>query len=219
MPKVVDPGARRLQVVEAVFRVVVRDGLQRASLRVVADEAGLNIGSVRHYFADQQELMRFAMTAMLERVAARITARVASLGQVASRSREERVGIAADILGQLLPLDRERGAEVTVFLDFVLAARTNPAFADLARRSADGTRQLIRRILAGLNPHADLDLETERLAALVDGLSLNGVLQPGLLDPATAAAALRRHLDQVSRAEAPAGRAGVGRAEANDPSG
>jgi DNA-binding transcriptional regulator YbjK len=202
MPKVVDPDARRRHVVEALFRVVVRDGLQRASLRVVADEAALNIGSVRHYFIDQQELMRFAMTSMLERVAARITAQVARLGQVDSRSRQEKVDIAVNVLSELLPLDQQRRSEVTVFLDFVTAARTNPAFADLARDSAAGVRQLIQRILARLGPQGDLNLETERLAALIDGLSLNGVLQPDLLPPATATAVLRRHLNEISRPSA-----------------
>jgi DNA-binding transcriptional regulator YbjK len=202
MPKVVDPDARRRHVVEALFRVVVRDGLQRASLRVVADEAALNIGSVRHYFIDQQELMRFAMTSMLERVAARITAQVARLGQVDSRSRQEKVDIAVNVLSELLPLDQQRRSEVTVFLDFVTAARTNPAFADLARDSAAGVRQLIQRILARLGPQGDLDLETERLTALIDGLSLNGVLQPDLLPPATATAVLRRHLNEISRPSA-----------------
>ncbi|MEI5134937.1 TetR family transcriptional regulator [Streptomyces libani] len=57
MPKQVDREARRREVVDALFRVAVRDGLQRASLRAVADEARLNIGSVRHYFAGQEELM------------------------------------------------------------------------------------------------------------------------------------------------------------------
>jgi DNA-binding transcriptional regulator YbjK len=199
MPKVVDRDARRHHVVEALFRVVVRDGLQRASLRVVADEAALNIGSVRHYFADQQDLMRFAMTSMMERVSARIIARISQLGDVQSRSREEQIAIAVDILSELLPLDQERRTEATVFLDFVTAARTNPAFADLAHKSADGTRRLIHRVLARLSPEGRLDLETERLAALIDGLSLNGVLQPQLLDSVTMTAVLQRHVNEVSQ--------------------
>ena len=199
MPKVVNRDARRHHVVEALFRVVVRDGLQRASLRVVADEAALNIGSVRHYFADQQDLMRFAMTSMLERVSARITARVSQLADVQSHSREDQIAIAVDILSELLPLDQERRTEATVFLDFVTAARTNPAFADLAHQSAEGTRKLIHRILARLHPESPLDLETERLTALLDGLTLNGVLQPQLLDPGTTTAVLQRHLSQVSQ--------------------
>ncbi|MEK8143280.1 TetR family transcriptional regulator [Streptomyces sp. M10(2022)] len=75
-----DPDARRRTVVDALFRVVVRDGLQRTSLRAVADEAELNIGSLRHYFASQQELMGFAMQSMLDRLGSRLLQRVEQIG-------------------------------------------------------------------------------------------------------------------------------------------
>ncbi|XIE77327.1 TetR/AcrR family transcriptional regulator [Streptomyces sp. SBR177] len=200
MPKQVDPEARRQEVVDALFRVVVREGLQRASLRNVADEAGLNIGSVRHYFASQQELMRFAMRAMLDRVGARLRERVAAIGDLSERPHAEQLRLAADLLAELLPLDERRRAEVTVFLDFNTAARTDPAFADLSRRTAEGARELVRRILGrlaatgALRPGLDLDTETERLTSLVDGLGLNAVLHPGLLAPEGSTAVLTAHL-------------------------
>jgi len=204
VPKQVDPGARRLRVVDAVFRVVVRDGLPRASLRSVADEAGLNIGSVRHYFTSQQELMRFAMQAMLDRLSVRLQHRADRIGEVGRLPPAEQRRRAYDLLAELLPLDDERRAEVTVFIDFVTAARTNPAFADLAENAALGTRTLVRRILdrlrttGAIRGDLDLDTETERLTALLDGLGLNGILQPDLVTAATCAAALRTHLDTLS---------------------
>jgi AcrR family transcriptional regulator len=203
MPKQVDPGARRRDVVDALFRVVVRDGLQRASLRTVADEASLNIGSLRHYFTSQQQLMRFAMQAMLDRVSDRLLRRLDGIGEVRTLPPVAQRRFLADLLAELLPLDEDRRAEVTVFLDFVTAARTNPAFADLAEKAAQGTRTLVRRTLGRLQElgairtDLDLDLETERLAALVDGLSLNAVLQPGILGAETCAAILYGHLDTL----------------------
>ena len=50
MPIVVDPEERRRDLAEAVWRVVRRDGLERASVREVAREAGVSMGSLRHYF-------------------------------------------------------------------------------------------------------------------------------------------------------------------------
>ena len=205
VPKQIDPSLRRLDVVDAVFRVVVRDGLERASLRTVADEAGLNIGSVRHYFASQQDLMRFAMQAMLDRVSARLLARIGEIGDVGALRPAEQRHRAAGVLGELLPLDDQRRAEATVFIDFVTAARTNATFADLADRAARGTRTLVRQILARLQATGgvradldlDLDVETERLTALLDGLSLNGILYPGIATPDMCAAALRTHLDSL----------------------
>lgn len=61
MPKIVDPGARRRAVADAVLRVIGREGVEGASLRNVAEEAGLAIGSVRHYFRDHDELLLFTM--------------------------------------------------------------------------------------------------------------------------------------------------------------
>jgi Uncharacterized protein conserved in bacteria len=59
VPKVVDPAERRRELAEAVWRVIRRDGLEQASVRNVAREADLSMGSLRHYFATQSELMAF----------------------------------------------------------------------------------------------------------------------------------------------------------------
>ncbi|MGW8379449.1 TetR family transcriptional regulator C-terminal domain-containing protein [Streptomyces sp. ODS28] len=210
MPRQVDAAARRRAVVDALFRVVVRDGLQRASLRAVADEAGLNIGSVRHYFGSQAELMRFAMRSMIDRVTRRLEDRLAGLGDLDALGADERRRVAVELLAELLPLDEGRRAEITVFLDFGVAARTEPGLADLAAEAARGTRALARRALAGLSGAGavrdglDLDAETDRLAALVDGLGLHGVLHPDTLSPRRCRAALAAHLEQL----APGGGAG-----------
>ncbi|MFI8962620.1 TetR/AcrR family transcriptional regulator [Streptomyces sp. NPDC053493] len=207
MPKQVDPEARRRHVVDALFRVVVRDGLQRASLRAVADEAELNIGSLRHYFASQQELMRFAMQSMLDRLGARLLERVTRIGDLTAHARPERIRLATELLAELLPLDELRRAEVTVFLDFNTAARTDAAFADLSRETAEGARRLVSRVLTrldasgALRPGLDLDTETERLTALLDGLGLNAVLHPALLTPQACLDALRAHMADLSAAD------------------
>ncbi|MBT2385622.1 TetR/AcrR family transcriptional regulator [Streptomyces sp. ISL-11] len=209
MPKYVDPETRRRDVVDALFRVAVRDGLQRASLRAVADEAGLNIGSLRHYFASQQELMNFAMQSMLDRLGSRLIQRVEQIGELRRHPRTEQLRLAADLLAELLPLDERRRAEVTVFLDFNAAARTNPDFGDLSRRTAAGARELVRRVLvrlaeAGtLRTGLDIDVEVERLTALLDGLGLSAVLHPDIVSAGTCVTVLRAHLDDLSSPVAP----------------
>ena len=54
---------------------------------------------------------------------------------------------ALRLLDELLPLDDTRRAEITVFLEFATAARTDPALDHLAREAAAGTRTLVRRVL------------------------------------------------------------------------
>ncbi|MEU6721983.1 TetR family transcriptional regulator C-terminal domain-containing protein [Nonomuraea sp. NPDC046802] len=204
MPKVVDPVERRHAVVDALFRVVVRDGLQRASLRTVAAEAQLNIGSLRHYFATHEELTRFAMASMIERVGGRLRASVDEAGDLAALPPADLLELAVRLLGELLPIDESRRAEVTVFLDFAAASRTDPALRDLAERAAVGMRGFVRLVLErlgsrdALRPGVRIDVETERLASLVDGLGMNAVLHPELVSASDCLDILRAHLGALA---------------------
>lgn len=201
MPKVVDPVTRREAVVEAVFRVVYRDGLARASLRNVADEAGLAIGSVRHYFSSHAELMDFAMNAMIDRVSGRVMQHVT---RAQGPEPGDRRALVAELLGELLPLTEDRRREAVVWLEFAAAARTAPRLRPLAQRTHDGMRQMVSRVLTAarengrLRRGADIAVETERLCALVDGLTVTAVLQPEHLDAATMRTVLSRHLDSLT---------------------
>ncbi|MFC4112008.1 TetR/AcrR family transcriptional regulator [Nonomuraea zeae] len=200
MPKVVDPEARRDEVVDAVFRVVRRAGFEQASLRNVAEEAGLAIGSIRHYFAGHTDLMVFAMRASIDRVGARILERVGPL--LAATDHGERAEGVEAMLAELLPLDERRREEATVWLAFTTAARTRPELQPLAREAYDGMRRLVRRIVEGVARHRRLPgepaVETERLCALIDGLTVEGVLHPERMTPELMAAVLRRHLETLA---------------------
>jgi AcrR family transcriptional regulator len=118
MPKLVDPDQRRSELAQAVWTVIRRDGLQRASVRNVAREAGLSMGSLRHYFASQSELLCFAM----QLVGDRARARVAALEPGADPRRR-----AEQLLAELVPLDDERRAESEVWLAFTGHALVDPA--------------------------------------------------------------------------------------------
>ena len=50
------------------------DGLERASLREVADEAGLAVGSVRHYFSSSEELLAHSFGVAVDRITGRLEA-------------------------------------------------------------------------------------------------------------------------------------------------
>src|SRR3712207_1800224 len=117
MPRVVDPAERRADLAEAVWRVVRRHGLDGASVRAVAREAGLSMGSLRHYFGTQSELLIVAMRMVIER----IELRVARLP-----ARDDPRQAAQSVLLELLPLDDERRAENEVWLAFTARALVDP---------------------------------------------------------------------------------------------
>ncbi|MFI6304867.1 TetR/AcrR family transcriptional regulator [Amycolatopsis thailandensis] len=202
MPKIVDPGVRRLEIAEAVFRVIQRDGLAQASLRSVAEEAGLAIGSVRHYFRGHDELIVFAMRALGDRLEARLLGHLPDLLDPRT-PRSRRQEITEALLGELLPLTEQTRAETDVWLAFSAAAKNRPDLAEEAVRMYEGVRALVRRVLDGANEAGglldDLDLavETERLAALLDGLALS----TGRTPPELMRTVLRRHLETLRRPE------------------
>lgn len=205
MPRYVDPVARRTAVIDALFRVTERDGLHSASLRTVAEEAGLSIGSVRHYFASHHDLMTFAMRSMLDRLGTRLRARLDELGDLRHLSPAERLSAATGLLAELLPLDDRRRGEVAVFLDFMVASRTETSFQEPAHEAFTGERAFLRLLLERLRDTGtlrrdlDLTLETERLAALLDGLSLTTVLRPSLSRPENHVALLEAHLRALAQ--------------------
>ena len=172
MPKIIDADDRREFVADAVFRVILERGLAQASLRNVAQAAQLALGSVRHYFDDQAELMEFACRVNSERIHVRALDKLEVLeGQALPLTAAEAVDLCAAVLEELLPLDEERRADAVVqLLESPLAA-------------------------AKLVP---VD-EAEKLIGLLDGLSLRMVLQPAWAAPEQGRATLRRHLRSLLR--------------------
>jgi AcrR family transcriptional regulator len=212
MPKIVDPEARRREVAEAVFRVARRDGLEQASLRNVAAEAGLAIGSVRHYFGGQADIMIFAMRYFAERAGERLRLRAGRLAvpDPAAPPAEHAAALEA-LFAELLPLDAERREEAEVWLAFVVGARTRPELRPLAAEMHGDLRSIALRVLraAGrtgvLRPDLDLEAEAARVHALVDGLTLHAVLQPESSGPEEIRAVLRRHVAELTTVPATGG--------------
>jgi AcrR family transcriptional regulator len=204
MPKVVDPAERRLVLVEAVWQVIRRDGLEQASVRNVAREAGLSTGSLRHYFASQSELMVFAFRAVIDRIESRLA------GLEPERDPRRR---AQRVLAELLPLDDEQRAENEIWLAFTSRAMVDPALRALRDEGYDALRAGCQAIVtdlaaAGLAP-TDIPAETQRLHALLDGLAVHAAMRADLHTAEALTAAIARHLDALAteRAaqDAPAG--------------
>lgn len=175
-----------------------RVGVAEASLSAIADEAGLAIGSVRHYFPNHDAILLFAMNELGSRVSARFSAQL-------ERVAHDDVALpdVEAMLAELLPLDEDRRVETEVWLSFVAASRTRPALAEVAATVSTGIRAVIGRVLAGAQRRGlieigDLDLETERTTAVLDGLALAVVLPPHL--PADIAlTTLRMHIGSLRR--------------------
>lgn len=182
MPRIVDAEQRREHVVDAVLRLVDRGGVSAASLRNVADEAGLNVGSVRHYFTSHHELLLAAATTMADRATARIERHLADFDE--SASDEARLEVLLDVLMELLPADDARRTECVIFLAFAEHSRTMASLQSVTRELFRGPRELAHAIFGDSGLSADdTRLAIDALAATVDGLTLQGVHESDRFPP------------------------------------
>ena len=206
MPKIVDPDQRRRHIVAAVFRVIARDGASRASLRSIAAEAELAIGSVRHYCGTRQEIREMAIEALTSGFEERFRKHLAARSAVRAGALSRR-DLAVRVFEEFLPLDQRRWNEAAVWLEFSVAARTDEEFAPYVTRLRRGTHTVIERVLAAterageLRDGARVDVEADRLTALLDGLTLR-CLEPDGLSVDRARDVLDLHLEDLLRPNA-----------------
>ncbi len=81
VPKKVDHEARRREISEALWRITGSRGLDAASLRDVAAEAGISLGRLQHYFRTRDEMLIFALRHINQLAADRIRARIEALAE------------------------------------------------------------------------------------------------------------------------------------------
>lgn len=198
MPKIVDAEARRAEIVEAVFRIIAVDGLERASLREVADEAGLAVGSVRHYFAGSEELLSHSFAAVVDRITGRLTAALPAMAANEPGTGPHREAVLT-LLSEFLPLDEERAVDACVWMAFKNAARIRPFLAAEADRSHREVAAVVGQVITALVPddgdgQHSLAVEAERLLATLDGLCMHALLQPAWMTAQMCHDVLDRHL-------------------------
>jgi AcrR family transcriptional regulator len=166
VPKQVDHAERRERIADAVLAVVARGGIEEASVRHVAAEAGVSVGMVQHYFGTKDELMRAALARVGERVQARMGSEIAAPAEAARA-----------LFLELLPGDEERAREARVALAFLAYAAVRPEVGAELREDAVRLRGFLA---AGFGS----EVAAAGLLALMDGLGTQVLL--GQLDAALA---------------------------------
>jgi AcrR family transcriptional regulator len=178
VPKLVDHDVRRAEIVAAAGRLIARHGLEAATVRAIAAEAGCSTGVLDHYFVDKDDLLLQALAASHRRISGRF-ARVA-------RGHRGLAAVRA-LLADNLPTDSSRRDETRLEVQFWARSLGDPALLEVQRREMAAFRRALGRHLAEAvadgetTPGLDPDDALDRLLALMDGLSLRAVLEPGRL--------------------------------------
>ncbi|GGD96184.1 TetR/AcrR family transcriptional regulator [Paenibacillus nasutitermitis] len=194
MPKIVDHQQRKENIAEAAWRVIRREGMDGVSVRRIAQEMGISLGSLRHYFDNQSELLAFSMRLASQRVHARIR-NLPFSGDIRHDIEQ--------VIAQLLPLDEERRSEAEIWLAFAGKAISDSEIRIMSQDIHDelraGFRLIIDQLTASkLTPSAiDAEYEAGRLHALVDGLVVHHTVYPDRVNKSDMISIVSRHLDSL----------------------
>lgn len=194
------------RVVEAAWRAVAARGLEGASVRAIAVEAGVSTGYVTHYFPSKQallvEVLRFNNLRAAQRVAE----------QVADRRGLDALDAAIEAV---LPFDADRRREWQVWVAAFGSQADGDAPAAGLREGWSGLRRTLRELLAqavedgDLDPELDLKYEAERLVAMAAGIGLAAGVQAPSASRGNARQIVADHLAGLS----PSGRSAPRRRE------
>lgn len=165
MARSVDHQQRRLEVLAAARRVIVRDGIEAATTRNIAREAGCSSGALTHYFADKDDILSSLLRHSHERVRRRRRERTAGVR-----------GLAAlrELLLDSLPLDAERTRETRLEIDFWSRGLTAEHLADVQRREHAKLRAAIRRHLAEAHEAGEITLPRTPPSEVLEEIAAKG---------------------------------------------
>lgn len=197
-----DRDARKAQLAHAVWQVILTRGISAVSVRSVAEQAGLVVGSLRHVFPTRAELMTFSAELMLQRATERV------LAVPWSEDPEE---YALNVIEQLLPLTEDSRAELEVNLALMAEAVALPDLLAIRDRVHQQLREVTTRLVELLSgPSRDprhVDAATQRLHALIDGLAFHLLHHRPDDDPAWALDIIRGEMSAIRSGNAADGRA------------
>lgn len=186
---------RRIEVSAAAWRVIVREGLDRTSMRAIARELDCTTGVVTHYFRDKQELILFALDRVTE-----------NLKQAMEEVAEQPISVErlVEMLCAFLPLDDRRQEILKVWVAFLGYAVGRESLMLEHQASAGELREVIMRELKILQSakkiRQDIDagVEANSLLALVNGIALDSLIQKNCLSPKQQKMVIQRYFDGIT---------------------
>jgi AcrR family transcriptional regulator len=185
---------RRIEVANAAWRVIVREGLDRASMRAIAQELGSSTGVVTHYFRDKEDLILFALERVFENVLEDM--KVCTKGRQGIDRLEQMILTA-------LPLNISDKDDWKVWVAFLGYSIGREHLVQQHRKRYDFLRQIISQELAELQTAnliragLDLALEANALIALVDGIGTGVVICPEQFSAEQQQYLVRRHINAL----------------------
>src|SRR5689334_1081913 len=124
VPKRVDHEQRRRQIGEALLRIASTRGLQSATMREVAAEAGVSVRLVQYYFETKEQLLLAALAYLGEQLTERVRAGIRALGPVTPQT------VVRGTLTAALPTDEESVRLTRAYTGFYTLVFSEPEIGE-----------------------------------------------------------------------------------------
>ncbi|WP_113716689.1 TetR/AcrR family transcriptional regulator [Arthrobacter dokdonensis] len=191
MPKIVDHDQRRLELVDATWRIIARHGIEGATMREIALEAGFANGALKPYFPTKDDLITFAFGHVFNRTNQRIAGTSAG-----------KAGLEAlrGFCREVLPLDEDRINEARIVIPFWQKALTDPEKAELHETSMNQWRSALQGHLRQARDRGEVTTAVgdedivNQLMSMLLGAQIVAAMSPGEHLPAQLDAALDAYL-------------------------
>ena len=171
---------RRADLIEAMLDCIAEGGIQNATVREVAERAGVSGGLIRHYFETKEHLLHAAYHATMEEMMA--------LGNEAIAVCPPKARLKAFVVACLTPpmIDPRR---LSLWAAFIAMAHADPAMGKIHRETYGAYRILIENVIAEafseagrVAPQAVVRRLAIEVNAVLDGLWLEGSLAGDMFD-------------------------------------
>ncbi|MDT0317148.1 TetR/AcrR family transcriptional regulator [Streptomyces millisiae] len=199
MPVRVDHEERRRQIAEALLRIADTQGLQSASMRAVAAEAGVSLRLVQYYFTTKEALLLDALDRLGGQLRARMERWIAAVGAPATPR-----GLVTAVLSSILPTDQESRRITRTYAAYYTLVLSDP---ELTGKRGTAQPDLLESFLAKqvraaqqageIDAGRDPEMTAAGLLAMVNGLG-SSVLG-GQRSGESALTILTHHLDELFR--------------------
>ena len=165
---------RRDAMIAAALDLIAEGGIAAATVRAIAEKAGVTPGLIRHYFKTKEDLTRAAYQTVMDRMtqASALVLDTAPDGAVAR--------LAAFVAASLRPPVVDPAA-MGLWAGFIHHVQRDPMLREVHRTTYLGYRDVLQALIAALPRKADpATLRAQAIACngVIDGLWLEGCALP-----------------------------------------
>ncbi|RPF50401.1 TetR/AcrR family transcriptional regulator [Aquisalibacillus elongatus] len=196
MPKIIDHAERKDQIVEAMFRIIHHSGFEKATLREIAKEAGLSLGSVQHFFPKQKDIYMFAIDVVYQRFEERM--------QQVVQDYQGGFENAVRMIKQIVSANtEEERMENDIWMKFSIMATMNPEYQEPKNKSREVDLNFAKDVLDTLYQEGHLKNSTSikenanSLIIFIHGLVFESVIFRDLYDSDVIENEIRSYLRRV----------------------